>query len=71
MVTVPNQNQEKPVSFILTANNLNQLVFENPNHDFPNTIIYNRVGADSLMAEIAGMKDGKKVSQIFKMKKTN
>lgn len=70
VVTVPNQNEEKPVSFTLTKDSSNQLVFENPNHDFPNTIIYNKVGKDSLVAEISGMKDGKKASQLFKMIKT-
>lgn len=70
VVTVPNQNEEKPVAFTLTKESSNQLIFENPNHDFPNTIIYNKVGKDSLVAEISGMKDGKNASQLFKMIKT-
>jgi hypothetical protein len=45
------------------------LVFENPNHDFPNTIIYNKVEKDSLVAEISGMKEGVLKSELFKMKK--
>ncbi len=69
IVTVPNQKQEKPVRFNLTENSQNQLIFENPSHDFPNKIIYNQVGTDSLVAEIFGMKDGKEKSEFFKMKK--
>ena len=71
IVTVPNQNEEKPVSFELTKNLQHQLIFENPNHDFPSKIIYNQVGTDSLIAEISGMKEGKLKSEFFKMKKIN
>lgn len=69
IVTVPNQNDEKPVSFELTRSNTAQMVFENPNHDFPDKIIYNQVGNDSLLAEISGMKDGKIKKEVFRMKK--
>lgn len=68
---VPNQNDEKPVSFELTKSTDTQLTFENPSHDYPNTIIYNQVGKDSLVAEIRGMKDGKAKNEFFKMKKVN
>ena len=71
IVTVPNQNKEKPVSFELTENSKNTLIFENPKHDYPNKIIYNQVGTDSLVAEISGMKEGKIKSEFFKMKKIN
>ena len=69
IVTVPNQNEEKPVSFELTKNSQHQLIFENPNHDYPNKIIYNQIGADSLVAEISGMKEGKLKNEFFKIKK--
>jgi len=69
VVTVPNQNDEKPVAFELTENSAHKLVFENPKHDYPNIIIYNQIGNDSLVAEIRGMKDGKKKNEFFWMKK--
>lgn len=69
VVTVPNQNDAKPVAFELTKNSTQKLIFENPKHDFPNKIIYNQVGSDSLVAEIRGMKDGKEKKEFFKMKK--
>lgn len=34
------------------------LVFENPAHDFPQRILYRRVGADSLVARIEGERGG-------------
>ncbi|MDV6170381.1 DUF6265 family protein [Flavobacterium sp. DG1-102-2] len=69
IVTVPNQNEGEAVSFEMTSANENQLVFENPKHDFPNKIIYNKVGNDSLVAEISGMQDGKPTTQKFAMRK--
>ncbi|RZJ83642.1 MAG: hypothetical protein EOO20_22440 [Chryseobacterium sp.] len=68
-VSVPGQNNEKPVRFEATTMTDNQLVFENPAHDYPNKITYNKVGTDSLVAEISGTKGGKPASELFKMKK--
>lgn len=69
VVTVPNQNDEKPVAFELTSAAANPLIFENPKHDYPNKIIYNQVGTDSLIAEIRGLKDGKEKNEFFRMVK--
>ena len=67
IVSVPNQNEEKPVEFKLTSSTSDYLVFENPEHDFPKKITYKLVNKDSLYAEISG--DGK--SQGFPFKKLN
>lgn len=67
IVTVPNQNQEKPVAFKLTSSTTDYLVFENPEHDFPKKITYKLVNKDSLFAEISG--DGKSQGFPFKKKK--
>lgn len=67
IVTVPNQNEEKPVAFKLTSSTADYLVFENPAHDFPKKITYKLVNKDSLYAEISG--DGK--SQGFPFKKVH
>ncbi|SHH19817.1 DUF6265 family protein [Flavobacterium defluvii] len=69
IVTVPGQNQELPVSFEMTSASDNQIVFENPKHDYPNKIIYNLVEKDSLIAEISGLKKGKPYTEKFIMKK--
>lgn len=54
IVSVPNQNDEKPVAFKLTSSTSDFLVFENPEHDFPKKITYKLVNKDSLYAEISG-----------------
>lgn len=68
-VTVPGQNDGKPVRFDLTSSNENQLVFENPQHDFPNKIVYNKITNDSLVAEISGTQNGKPASELMAMKR--
>ena len=70
-VSVPGQNNEKPVSFGLTKSNDNQLVFENPKHDYPNKIIYRKFGNDSIVAEIFGVRNGKAASEQFPMKRVS
>jgi Domain of unknown function (DUF6265) len=69
IVSVKDQNREKPVSFYLTKSSEKQLVFENPKHDFPNKIIYNKVTNDSVFAEIYGTQNGKDRKELFPMKK--
>lgn len=66
---VPNQNDNEAVDFVMTSSNENQIVFENPQHDFPNKIVYNKIGRDSLVAEIFGTEKGKPKSEKFAMKK--
>lgn len=69
IVSVKNQNNEKPVSFYLSESSANQLVFENPKHDFPTKIVYNKVTNDSILAEIFGKQEGKEVKESFPMRK--
>lgn len=35
------------------------VTFENPAHDFPRRIIHRRVGADSLVARVEGVRSGR------------
>lgn len=67
--SVAKQNDEKPVPFKLKSSSDKEMVWENQEHDYPNKIVYQRVGNDSLVAEIFGTKDGKAKSETFKMKK--
>lgn len=64
IISVPNQNEEKPVTFNLTSIAEKEFIFENPKHDFPKKIRYTLVNPDSIYAEISG--DGKKQSFPFK-----
>ena len=67
--TVKNQNESLPVRFATRAISENQLVFENPQHDFPQIIAYTKITSDSLIAEISGTKNGQKRKQTFPMKR--
>lgn len=65
--TVKNQNQGRAVPFKLTKREGATLVFENPEHDFPQRIMYSQLSADSLLAEISGMVNGSLKRQQFPM----
>lgn len=69
LATVKDQNDNKPVSFKMTKFTANELVFENPGHDFPQKITYKRYSADSLVAEISGEVNGQRRSEQFPMKR--
>jgi hypothetical protein len=66
---VKNQNHDLPVRFAGKIVSGNELVFENLNHDFPQFISYTKISADSLVAEISGIKNGKERKQTFPMKR--
>jgi len=52
---------QRTTSFALIESNTSRYVFENPKHDFPQRIIYERAG-DRLVARIEGMRRGKPAS---------
>jgi hypothetical protein len=63
--TVKEQNNAQPVKFTLTSSTGNKIVFENPSHDFPTKITYNKITNDSMVAEISGVIEGKTRSEQF------
>ncbi len=67
--TVKNQNNSQPVRFTASTVSDQKMVFENPDHDFPQIISYQRIGSDSLVAEVSGSIDGRIRKQVFPMKK--
>lgn len=67
--TVKGQNNDQPVKFKLTSSSSNQLIFENPAHDFPQKITYTLESENSLMAEISGVINGQQRARKFPMKK--
>ncbi|SDI69313.1 DUF6265 family protein [Mucilaginibacter sp. P25] len=67
--TIKNQNDGKAVIFTLTSSDNNHLVFENPEHDFPQKITYTQITNDSLVAEISGTKKGRQKAIQFPMKR--
>lgn len=50
---------QKETAFAATAITDTLAVFENPAHDFPQTISYRRVSADSVVARIAAVTNGR------------
>lgn len=69
MATVQGQNNDEPVTFLLTKSNPKQLVFENPNHDYPQKIAYQQITDDSLVASISGKQQGKISNESYSMTK--
>lgn len=67
--TVKNQNGGLPVRFRLKELSDSSVLFENPEHDFPQAIAYTKKGRDSLLAEISGWRADKLVRVNFPMKK--
>lgn len=65
--TVKDENADLPVAFKLTSETASQLVFENPKHDFPQKITYKKITADSIVAEVSGMQQGKPASETYPM----
>lgn len=54
-VRVNNQNHGKVIGFQSTEASKNHVVFENPNHDFPQTIEYSLLTDNELMVTLSGV----------------
>lgn len=67
--TVKGQNHDSAIVFKQIQGNKNQLIFEDPSHDFPQKISYTQYGSDSLYAEISGNLNGKPNAIGFPYKK--
>lgn len=61
--TVENQNAGKPIPFRLTEQTGFGWTFENPEHDFPQRIHYERIGMDTLSCWIDG--HGRRMDFLF------
>lgn len=68
IVSVPNQNDEKPVTFKLLPIKKGVFTFVNEQHDFPNKISYTNPKKDSIHAWVEGQIDSiyKKIDFYFK-----
>nr|WP_199157797.1 DUF6265 family protein [Pedobacter sp. ASV2] len=67
--TVNGQNDGKEICFKLVSTENKTYVFENLAHDFPQRIIYQNQGKDSLLAWIEGTKNGQSRKAEFKYKR--
>jgi hypothetical protein len=66
---VSNQNNGNKIIFNCTKMSSNAITFENSKHDFPTKICYTRLGNDSLIGKISGVKHGNVNEITFPMKK--
>lgn len=66
IATVPDQNDGKPVPFMMTMRSADSLVFENPAHDYPDRIVY-FIGSLStgLRVRISGTTESGWSSDVF------
>ena len=50
---------QPPATFVARVANSDSVVFEAPEHDFPQRVGYRRIGADSVLAWVEGTMNGK------------
>ncbi|WP_342115845.1 DUF6265 family protein [Pseudoduganella sp. OTU4001] len=67
---VAKPSRQPEASFAVKSIGDGEVVFENPQHDFPQRIIYKRDGADGLKARIEGESKGKQKAFDYPMKRT-
>jgi hypothetical protein len=60
----------KPTVFKLVRSSTNEAVFENPDHDFPQRIIYRRESAEALFARIEGIEKGVNKAMDFRYRRS-
>jgi hypothetical protein len=56
-IAKPDENPY-PTAFLLVARDETRFVFENPEHDFPQRIVYTRDGEHGLRVRVEGPRDG-------------
>jgi len=68
--TIKGQNNDKPITFKHNIEIEKQLVFENPNNDYPKKIIYSQISKDQMIILISGIQQGKPSSTKYSLNKT-
>ena len=58
VVFVANPSGQAETEFVRDPGPDTDLVFRNPDHDFPQAVRYRKAGPDSVVAEISGPRDG-------------
>jgi Domain of unknown function (DUF6265) len=67
-VSKPKENKEETL-FRFEPSTTNEAAFENPDHDFPQRVIYRANGSDTLNARIEGKQNGKSSGVDFPYKR--
>jgi hypothetical protein len=66
LVYEANPSGQSPTTFTATAASADRLVFENPAHDYPRRVTYERQGSDAVLAWIDDGAGGKRVEYPYK-----
>jgi hypothetical protein len=69
MPTIASQNNGKPVLFKEKTFTDEEIVFENPEHDFPQRITYRKPTDNTLYARVEGKQKGKDAVEEFNFKR--
>ena len=70
-VRVNNQNHGKVVGFESTDSSKGHVVFENPDHDFPQTIVYTLVSQKDLRVKLSGVEGDEPKELEFNFSRLN
>ncbi len=62
-------NQITP--FKMVALDSSEVIFTNPDHDFPQTITYQRLSAEELLIRLQGVENGQEKEESYAMKREN
>lgn len=54
LATVPDQNDGRTIAFSMTNSSVNELTFENPDHDFPKKIVYKKISPAEISVSVFG-----------------
>ena len=68
--TITGENNDEPIVFQKTIETETELIFENPNPDYPRKIIYKKMAAQQLQVTIFGTVNKKSENQVYTMTKT-
>ena len=71
LVYIAKPSGQAEATFKVASLTAEEVVFENPTHDFPQRIKYRRVGADELHARVEGTRNGKTSGFDLPYKRTN
>jgi hypothetical protein len=69
--TVQQQNNNQPILFHQDTSQQNMLTFTNPQHNYPQKIVYKKISADSIVVTISGTQEGKASSETYGMQRRN
>lgn len=68
--TIIGQNNNQPLLFTQTESLENELIFENPNIDYPKKIIYTSKNSTNLTIKLSGIQSSKPTNEIYSLKKS-